>query len=238
ELVELVGVDEQDLERDLLERLRQPADDAVVGPEHLHGKVEAGQALLDRERPRRVHAGAERREDADAPVADLVGEQLDHDRAIVGYRTRRLRLLVEVVAEVRGRTGVEAVGMQPGFGFRAGQLAQLAGQRPEGATELERTAWTVAFPERGLGGLPRRGRDDDTVEGDLLYPPGGGPEHEALADSALVDHLLVELADSGTVGQEHAEQAAVGNRAPARDRDTLRAFARPHPVLHPIPDDA
>ena len=42
ELVELVGVDEQDLERDLLERFRKPADDAVVGPQHLHGQVERG----------------------------------------------------------------------------------------------------------------------------------------------------------------------------------------------------
>ena len=38
----------------------------------------------DRHRPRRVDAGAERREDADAPVADLVAEALDDDRPVGG----------------------------------------------------------------------------------------------------------------------------------------------------------
>ena len=55
ELVELLGIDEQDVERDLVERLGKAADDAVVAPQHLYRQVEARQLLLDRQRPRRVH---------------------------------------------------------------------------------------------------------------------------------------------------------------------------------------
>ena len=151
QLVELVGVDEQHLERDLLERLREPADDAVVGPEHLHGQVEARQAFLDRERPRRVHAGAERREDADAPVADLVGEALDHDGAVVGDRAGRLGLLVEVGAQVRGGARVETFVAELRLGIRAREVAQLAHERAQRASELERAAGPIASPERRLG---------------------------------------------------------------------------------------
>ena len=82
-----------------------------------------------------------------------------------------------------------------------------------------------------------RGRDDDPVERDLLDPPCGRAEHEALADAALVHHFLVELADAGAVGQEHAEQAAVGDGAAARDRDPLCALASANAVLHAVPHD-
>ena len=46
------------------------------------------QPRRQRHRPRRVHAGAERRQHADPPVADLVAEPLDHDGA-VGRAPRR-----------------------------------------------------------------------------------------------------------------------------------------------------
>src|SRR4029079_4146758 len=96
----------------------------------------------------------------------------------------------------------------------------------------------VALPERGRGGLARRRGDDDAVDGDLLDAPRGRAEHEALADPALVDHLLVELADPAAVGEEHAEQAAVGDRAAALHRDALRAFTRPEPARDAVPHDA
>jgi hypothetical protein len=53
---------------------------AVVRPDRLHLELlRIADARRERERPRRVHARAERREDADSPVADLVAEALDHD---------------------------------------------------------------------------------------------------------------------------------------------------------------
>ena len=84
------------------------------------GPNRSGQAGLDRQRPRRVHARAERREHAHPPVADLVAEPLDHDGAVVGDGAGRLLLLVEVGDEVVGRPGVEAdVVAQPGERARA-----------------------------------------------------------------------------------------------------------------------
>ena len=61
------------------------------------------------------------------------------------------------------------------------------------------------------------------------------PEHERLARPALVDHLLVELADAGAVGQEHAEQAAVGDGAAAGDRQPLGAVAGAQRAAGAIP---
>ena len=113
------------------------------------------QAVLQRHRPRRVHLGAERREHAHPPVADLVAEALDDDRAVVGHHAGGLGLLVEVGEEVAGRALVEPAGAQPGDRV-AGAGAQLAGERADGPAELERAARAVAVPERHLPGLARR----------------------------------------------------------------------------------
>ena len=186
--------------------------------------------LLQRHGPRGVHLGAERREDADPPVADLVAEALDHDRAVVGDDAGGLGLLVEV----RQRGCARRSSSRPWL------LAQRARRRPACAAarssrtncpmrpaELERAAGAVAVPERHLAGLARGRRDDDPVEGDVLDAPRGRAEQERLAGTGLVDHLLVELADPGAVGQEHAEQAAVGDGAAAGDGEALGAGAAP-----------
>ena len=119
-----------------------------------------------------------------------------------------------------------------------GLVAQLPHERAQRPPELERPAGLVALPERRLGGLARRRGDDDAVEGDLLDAPRRRAEHERLADPALVHHLLVELADARAVGEEHAEQPAVGDGAAARDRHVLRALAGTHAVLGAVPHDA
>ena len=67
-----------------------PQSTCAPGPEPF------GEPRLDREPPRRVHALPERRQDADPPVAELVAEPLDHDRAVVGDGAGRLALIVEV----------------------------------------------------------------------------------------------------------------------------------------------
>ena len=104
----------------------------------------------------------------------------------------------------------------------------VAGELADGPAQLERAAGTVAVPERHLAGHARRRRDDDPLEGDLLDAPRRRPEQERLAGPRLVDHLLVELADPGAVGQEHAEQPAVGDGAGVGDRQPLG----PGPAAH------
>ena len=84
--------------------------DAVVRPDRLHLDPErVAQPRTDRHRPRCVHARAERREDAHAPVADLVAEALDDDRAVGRDRSGRLRLVVEEREQVLRSALVEAV---------------------------------------------------------------------------------------------------------------------------------
>ena len=65
ELVDVVRVDHQLVERHLVGRLGEAEDDAVVAPHRLDRHVVAvHQPPLDRHRPRRVDGRAERREDA------------------------------------------------------------------------------------------------------------------------------------------------------------------------------
>ena len=199
QLLDVLGVDHHGVERQLVGRLGQAQHDAVVAPHRLDRHVVlVGQPALDGHRPRRVHRRAERAEQADPPVADLVAEALDDDRAVVGHDTGGLGLLGDVLQQVGRRQLVEGVVLaqhRGGLGRR--QLAQLAHERAERPAQLERPARPVAVPERHLPRLARRRRDGDLLERDVLDAPRRRAEHERLAGPALVDHLLVELADRG-----------------------------------------
>ena len=96
----------------------------------------------------------------------------------------------------------------------------------------------VAVPERHLARLARRRGHGDPLERDVLDPPRRRTEHERLARTALVDHLLVEFADTGAVGQEHTEQPSVGDRAAGGDRQPLGSVAGAQPVVDAVPHDA
>ena len=136
------------------------------------GPTRSAQPRLDRQAPRRVHALAERRQDAHAPVAELVAEAFDDDRAVVGDGAGRLALIVNVLDQVLRRELVEPdVVAQARERIGAAPVAQLARERAERAAELERAAGLVALPERHLAGLAGRGRDHDAVARDVLDPP-------------------------------------------------------------------
>ena len=132
---------------------------------------------------------------------------------------------------------VEATGAEAGDRIR-GRGAQLTGEGAEGAAELERPARLVAVPERHLPRLTGRRGDDHLLEGDVLDAPRRRAEEERLPRTALVDHLLVELAHPGAVGQRDREQPSVGDRARVGDREPLRAGASAHDALDPIPHEA
>ena len=87
-------------------------------------------------------------------------------------------------------------------------------------------------------GVPGAGRDDDAVAGDLLDPPGAGPQQEGLAGPRLVDHLLVELADAPPVREMDAVETAVGDRARVGDSELAGAWSSAHRPLGAIPDDS
>ncbi len=239
ELLDLVGVEQEVLDRDPLLGLGQADRDAVVAPQHLDVEsVAFGQPALDRHRPRRVHPLAERRQHAHTPVADLVGEPFDHDRSVVGDRAGCLSLVVEVRREVLGGELVQSeLDPQAPDGGVVLRRRELAGHGADRAPEFERPPRLVAVPEGHLARLARRRRDHDAVERDVLDPPRRRAEHEHLAAPALVHHLLVELAHAATVDGEHAEEPSVGDRPAGGDRQPAGALAPPQRVRPPVPDD-
>jgi hypothetical protein len=69
--------------------------------------------------------------------------------------------------------------------------------------------------------------------GDLLHSPTCRSQGEDVADSGLIDHLLIELADASPRGmptgrialtnEEHSEQSSIGNRAAGGHGEPLRS---------------
>ena len=103
----------------------------------------------DRHRPRRVHPGAERREDAHAPVADLVAEALDNDGAVGGHGAGRVLLVAQEGDQVLRGLLVERMLLgQPLEGLLLGQRRQLARGLADRLAELVRPAGPLALPER------------------------------------------------------------------------------------------
>ena len=59
--------------------------------------------------PGRVHAAAERREHADATIAEFVAAAFDHDVLIAGHAAGGGGLVFEVAQQILGGVGVQAV---------------------------------------------------------------------------------------------------------------------------------
>ena len=101
QLLQLGGIDEHVVDGRRRIRVREMEGDAVIRPDCIHLEPERlAQAGRERERPRRVHPSPEGREDAEAPVADLVAEALDDDGSVRRDRARRLFLLAQVGEQV------------------------------------------------------------------------------------------------------------------------------------------
>ena len=125
--LDLVGIEQQVVERDAILGLWQADHDAVVAPQDLRARADAfREARLDRQAPGGVHALAERRQDAEAPVAELVAEPFDDDRAVVGDGAGGLALVVNVLdqsspprARRARRRRASASASRPGLRWRA-----------------------------------------------------------------------------------------------------------------------
>ena len=189
----------------------------------------------ERQAPGGVDPAAERREHAEAPVADLVAEALDHDRLVGGNHAGRRLLLGQVADEVlRRRSLSRSFSLASFFG------SALTASRAKAPIALPSSAGRPIPSPRQNGtapGVPGAGRDDHPVTGDLLDPPGARPEQEGLAGSGLVDHLLVELADPPSVGQVNAVEAAIRDRAGVGHGQLAGARTAAHRALGAVPDD-
>ena len=120
------------------------------------------------------------------------------------------------------------------------ELAHESAQRPP---ELDRSPDRVTVPERQLARLARRRRHDHPVVPDVLDPPAARAEGDDLAGPALVDHLLVELADPpagrpGLADHEHAVQAPIGNRPARGHGDDARVAPAIDRVRDPVPHES
>src|SRR6266498_3252575 len=116
-----------------------------------------------------MHTGAERRQDADAPVADLVPEALDDDCAIRGNGAGRCLLIAEEREQVLSRLLVERMLLgQPLEGLLLRQRGQLPGGLADRLPELVRATRPLALPERDRARDSGRGRDEHAVARDLL----------------------------------------------------------------------
>ena len=132
-----------------------------------------------------------------------------------GTGAGRLHLLLEVGDEVPRRQLVQAdVATESLEGGVAPRASERPRERADRAAELDRAARLVAVPERHPPLLAGRGRDDHPVARDVLDAPRRGAEDDHVAAPALVDHLLVELAD--------ARPRRRGRRRTGRDRGWCR----------------
>ena len=97
------------------------------------------------------------------------------------------------------------------------------------------------MPEGHLARLTRRGRDEHAIVRDLFDAPRRCAERERLAHLAFEHHLFIELADAHRpirAGEEHAVQAAIGNRSGVGNGHAPGAFAPRDRVVHAVPRDA
>src|SRR5215207_1244820 len=186
-----------------------------------------------------MDATAERRENADPPVPNLVAEALHDDRLVRGHGTGGRLLLTQEGDEVQGGSLVEQVVLPETLDrLRLGQRDQLPRGLPDGRAELVRAPDALALPERDGARHARRRRHEHAVAGDLLDPPGRGAEQERLPRARLVDHLLVELAHApAAVDEMDAEEAAVGDGAGIRHRELARALTTADRAARAVPDD-
>ena len=235
DVLELVGVEQHQLRARRLVRVGEVDDDPVVGPDRVGLQaVLVADPGAQREAPGGVHAAAIGGEDAQAPVADLVAEALDHDRPVAGHDAGRGLLLAQEGEQVLRRERIEVVAL----GERVRVLLDgPAAERADRLAQLLRPPDGVALPERHRAGDAGGGRDHDAVARDVLDPPARRAEQEHLARPRLVDHLLVELAHAAPVGQVDREQAAVGDRAGVGDGERTAALAGAQRAGHAVPDD-
>src|SRR4029450_7467819 len=172
----------------------------------------------ERQSPRRVHAAAERREDAEAPVPDLVPEALHHDRPVRRDRAGGAFLLAQEGEEVRGGALVQRVLVaEPGRCLLVGERPPPPRGGADRPPELVRPAAPFALPERHRARHARRRRDEHAVARDLLDPPRRGAEQERLPLASLVDHLLV-----GVAGRRHSRKTTPSSGSPTRPPPSTR----------------
>ena len=157
ELLDLVRLEQEVGDRRRHVCIGEVQGDPVVRPQRLDIEVErVAKTRAQGHRPRRVHAAPERRENADPPVADLVAEALDDDRAVGGNDAGRGLLLAEIRDEVPGGERIEPVRALDALDRSVvGECGELARGLADPLPELRRAPDPFALPERSGAGDSR-----------------------------------------------------------------------------------
>ena len=255
QVLDLVGIGEQQLLDAVEARVafRQPDGDAVVAVDRLDLEAQPlRDPRLQGHRPGRVHASAERGQDHQPPVAELIPEPFDHDPPVGRQDAGRFALVLEVGEQVLGGERIEVVVPPQALRSPSPTLRPLreirlhhARELADGSAKLHRPPDRVAVPERQLARHPGCRRDGDPIGADVGHAPRAGTEDHDVAvhpGTELVDHLLVQLAHPATgrsrlTLEEHRVQAAVRDRAAAGHRHRPRVAPPFHHVRQPIPGD-
>ncbi len=238
QLFRLVGVGQQHVEIRRFIGIGKTQHDTVIGVHHLYFKgIIDRQALLQRHRPGRMHARTERRQDAHAPVTQLIAETFDGDRAVCRQTAGVLFLFREVVGEVvRGVAVQMCMLLQPLNRLGRGHGTDFADKGTERAPQFQRPPRTVTAPEGQPSGFARRRRHDNAIASDLFDAPGGRPEQDVFARAGFVHHLLIEFAEPCAIRPEGDRVvAAVRDCAGIHARNHRRAAARAQLVLVSVP---
>src|SRR5690606_39080222 len=245
EILRVAGVDRERAQGWSGPSIRDAEDDAVVRCDRVDREgAFLLEERLDGDRPRSVDRGAEGAQDADSPVARLIGERLDDDRPVRRRRPGDLDLLVDVSREDPRRALVEVVSFaKVTLGRLEVRFGDLARQPSDSFAERARASRAIAAPEGHLPGLAGRGGDEHPVVGDALPAPRRGAEKDDAADARPEDHRLHQHTGPPrrpTADPRHddAVESAVGNRSGVHDRDALGAFAGSKRVADPIPREA
>jgi hypothetical protein len=150
----------------------------------------------------------------------LVAEMLQDELAVVGDRAADRALLADVADErVNRRTVGRVAGgdiVHRGIVLPV-EPRQRAPQLSDATRQMKRAGHVLAVPEWHPRRRARRRRDDDAVVLDRRYAPGARSELKDVAHPRLVYELLVQLAQSRSVGEVDGIEPAVRDRATGDD---------------------
>ena len=188
------------------------------------------------QRQRLQHRAAEGRDDADAPVHQLVATAFHDQGALVSNEPGALGPLLPQATHqgLSGLVNQAMLGAEAGASVSLGPRHQRADQGRHLVAELFGPQHLLTAPKGQLARLARCRRDVDTVGRDFLNAPGRRAQANHLAGTALKDHFLVELADfllaAGRLvvaaHEVHAVQAAIGDGAHILDGHPVGACPR------------
>ena len=217
-------------------------EDAVVVVQALRPIAEPlPQRALQGQPQRQVQPAAERAEEDHLPVAELIARRLDEERAI-----GRQAAGGERAAGGRDSAGCAAACVEEVLALAASRGSRAASSRSassrrkpaDGQAQVVAAAAALAAPERHHGRRALGRHDEHAVGLDPLQPPGVGAQQERVADAALVDELLVQLADADAAGGVGGILPGVGDGAAADQGQLLAAGQGLQAVVDAVPADA